>query len=98
MKGAMVPMVHLSTGKDTQLPQYRRHPRQLHLIHAEQENPNEVSGADDPLSKSTAKKAEFLSGRRKDQKANAADRKGTGKDNWADRANDGGTHAEKRLT
>jgi hypothetical protein len=40
----------------------------------------------DTLSKPTARKAEFLSGRRKDQKAKAARRKTTGSHNWADRA------------
>ncbi len=80
-------------GKDTLLPQQRRHPHQLYLTHAEQENPNEVSVVVDTLSKLTARKAEPLSGRRKDQKANAASRKATGTNNWADRANDGNTHA-----
>jgi len=52
----------------------------------------------DAQSKPTARKAELLSGKRKDQKAKAASRKITGKDNWADRADDGNTHAERRLT
>jgi hypothetical protein len=73
-------------------------PHQLYLTHAEQENPNEVSEVVDTLSKPTARKAEALSGSRKDQKANAANRKGTGNHNWADRANDGDTHAQRRLT
>jgi hypothetical protein len=64
----------------------------------ERENPNEVSVMVDTLSKPTARKAELLSGKRKGQKANAASRKATGKDNWADRANDGDTHVERRLT
>ena len=59
----------------------------MHLTHAEQENPNEVSEEVDTLSKPTARKVEFLSGSRKDQKANAASRKATGNHNWADRAN-----------
>jgi len=49
-------------------------------------------------SKLTARKAEALSGSRKDQKAKAASQKATGNHNWADRANDGNTHAERRLT
>jgi hypothetical protein len=52
----------------------------------------------DILSRPTVRKAESLSGDRKDQKAKAARRKATGKDNWADRARDGDTHAERRLT
>jgi len=40
----------------------------------------------DTLSKPTARKAEYLSGRRKDQKAKAASRKAAGIHNWADRA------------
>jgi hypothetical protein len=63
-----------------------------------QENPNEVSGMVDALSKPTARKAEALSGKRKDQKAKAASRKVTEMHNWADRANEGDTHAERRLT
>ncbi len=74
MNGAMVPVGRIATGKDTQLPQYRRHPPQLHLTHAEQENPNEVSAVVDSLSKRTVREAEPPSGRRKDQKANAANR------------------------
>jgi len=70
----------------------------LFLTHAEQDNPNEVSGVVDPLSKPTARKAELLSGSRKDQKANAASRKATGNHNWAERAGNGHTHAERRLT
>ncbi len=70
----------------------------MHLTHAEQENPNEVSVVVDPLSKLTVKKAEPLSGERKDQKAKAASRKATENHNWADRANDGDTHVERRLT
>ena len=48
--------------------------------------PNEVSAVVDMLSKPTARKAESLSGKRKDQEANAASRKVTGIHNWADRA------------
>ena len=58
----------------------------MHLTQAEQENPNEVSVMVDTLSKPTARKAEHLSGRRKDQKAKAASRKAAGIHNWADRA------------
>jgi len=58
----------------------------LYLTQAEQENPNEVLGLVDALSKLTARKAELFSGERKDQKANAASRKATGIHNWADRA------------
>jgi hypothetical protein len=84
------------TGMDTSNPRSTEgYPRRLHLTHAEQENPNEVSVVVDPLSKPTARKAELLSGKRKDQKANAASRKATETDNWADRANDGDTHAER---
>ncbi len=68
------------------------------LTHAERENPNEVSRAVDLVSKSPARKAELLSGRRKDQKAKAASRKATEIHNWADRAGNGDTHAERRLT
>jgi hypothetical protein len=64
----------------------------------EQENPNEVSDVVDAQSKLTVKKAELLSGKRMDQEAKAASRKATGKDNWADRAKEGNTHAERRLT
>jgi hypothetical protein len=70
----------------------------LDLAYVEQDNPNGVSGVVDPLSKLTVRKAELLSGRRKDQKANAASRKATEKHNWADRAKEGDTHAERRLT
>jgi hypothetical protein len=72
--------------QDTQSSQYRRHPPQLYLTHAERENPNEVSGEIDTLSKLTVKKAERFSGKRRDQEANAANRKATGRHNWADRA------------
>jgi hypothetical protein len=58
----------------------------LFLTHAEQDNPNEVPGVVDTLGKPTAKKAELLSGSRRDQKAKAASRKATGIQNWADRA------------
>jgi hypothetical protein len=58
----------------------------LHLAHAEQDNPNEVSGAVDTLSKPTAREAEHLSGRRKNQEAKAASPKASGRHNWADRA------------
>jgi hypothetical protein len=56
-------------------------PNSLHLAHVEQENPNEVLEEVDTLGKPTVRKAEFLSGRRKDQEAKAASRKTTGKDN-----------------
>ena len=56
------------------------------LTHAEQDNPNEVSEMVDALSKPTVRKAELLSGKGKDQKAKAANRKATGRHNWADRA------------
>ena len=59
-------------------------PNSLYLTHVEQENPNEVLGEVDTLGKPTVRKAELLSGRRKDQKAKAASRKATGKDNWKD--------------
>lgn len=72
--------------KDTQSPQQRRHPPQLHLTHAEQDNPNEVWRAVDTPSKLTAREAELLGGRRKNQEAKAANRKGTEIHNWADRA------------
>ena len=75
--------------QDTQSSQYRRHPPQLSLTHAERENPNEVSGEVDILSKPTVKKAEVSSGKRRDQKAKAASRKATGIHNWADRAGKG---------
>jgi hypothetical protein len=84
--------------QDTQSSQYRGHPPQLHLAHAERENPNGVSRAVDLLSKLTARKAEFFSGKRRDQEANAASRKATEIHNWADRAGNGKTRAEKRLT
>ena len=70
----------------------------MFLTHAEQDNPNEVSGMVDPLSKLTARKAELFSGKGKDQEAKAASRKATGTHNWADRAGNGNTHAERRLT
>jgi hypothetical protein len=47
---------------NTHSPQHRRHPPQLYLIHAEQDNPNEVSEVVDTLSKPTARKDERLSG------------------------------------
>jgi len=84
--------------QDTQASRYRRHPPQLYLTHAERDNPNEVSGAVDILSKPTVREAEFFSGKRKDQEANAASRKATEIHNWADRAGNGKTHVEKRLT
>jgi hypothetical protein len=52
----------------------------------------------DTLSRLTVRKAEVLSGNGKDQEAKAASRKATGRDNWADRADDGNTRAERRLT
>jgi hypothetical protein len=52
----------------------------------------------DLVSKLIVREAEFLSGRRKDQKAKAASRKAKEIHNWADRAGNGDTHAEKRLT
>jgi hypothetical protein len=58
----------------------------LHLAHAERGNPNEVSGQVDILSKPPVRKAEHLSGNRKNQEAKAAGRKATGTHNWADRA------------
>jgi hypothetical protein len=67
-------------------------------MHAERGNPNEVSEVVDTRSKPTAKKAQLLSGKRKDQEAKAASRKATGTPNWADRASNGETHAERRLT
>jgi hypothetical protein len=57
-----------------------------------------VSAMVDALSTPTARKIELFSGKGKDQKANAARRKATGTHNWADRANDGDIHAERRLT
>ncbi len=62
--------------QDTQPSQYRRHPPQLYLAHAERETPNEVSGAVDLLSKPTAREAELFSGKRRDQEAKAANRSG----------------------
>ncbi len=50
----------------------------MHLTHAEQDNPNEVSEMVDTLSKLTARKAELFSGAGKDQEAKAASRKATG--------------------
>jgi len=70
----------------------------LYLTQAEQDNPNEVLGLVDALSKLTARKAELFSGEGKDQKAKAASRKATEIHNWADRAGNGDTHAERRLT
>lgn len=58
--GTMVPVGAGITGADTQSPQQRRHPPQLHLAHAQQDTPNEVSGAVDTLSKPTAREAELL--------------------------------------
>ncbi len=46
------------------------------LTQAEQDNPNEVLGLVDALSKLTARKAELFSGEGKDQKAKAANRSG----------------------
>ena len=83
---------------DTQSSQYRRHPPQLSLTHVKRENPNEVSGVVDPPSKPTVKEAELFSGEGRDQEANAASRKATGNHNWADRAGNGKTHAQRRLT
>ncbi len=51
-----------------------------------------------PKVKLTARKAEFLSGKGKDQEAKAANRKVARIHNWADRAGNGDTHAERRLT
>ena len=98
MNGRMVPVGVGIAGTDTHSPQQRRHPLQLHLTHAEQSNPNEVSGVVDTLSRLTARKTEFLSGKGKGQEAKAARRKATGTHNWADRAGNGDTHAERRLT
>jgi hypothetical protein len=64
----------------------------------EQDNPNEVSGEVDILSKPTEREAELLSGKGRDQEAKAASRKATGMHNWADRAGNGDTRAERRLT
>ena len=58
----------------------------MSLAHVKRENPNEVSGTVDILSKLTVRNAEVLSGQRKNQKAKAASRKATGIHNWADRA------------
>ena len=58
----------------------------MFLTHAEQDNPNEVSELVDTLSKPTTRKAEFFSGKGKDQEAKATSRKATGIHNWADRA------------
>jgi len=52
----------------------------------------------DTLSKLTVREAELLSGKGKGQEAKAASRKATGKHNWADRAGNGDTRAERRLT
>ena len=98
MNGVMVLVGGAITRTDTQLPQQRRHPPQSYLTHAERENPHEVSGAVDILSKLTVRKAELFSGKRRDQEANAASRKATEIHNWADRAGNGKTHAERRLT
>ena len=70
----------------------------MSLTHAEQDNPNEVSEVVDTLSKPTARKAELFSGEGKVQEAKAARRKATGMHNWADRAGNGHTRAERRLT
>jgi hypothetical protein len=70
----------------------------LYLAHAEQDNPNGVLELIDALSKPTARKAELFSGEGRDQKAKAASRKATGIHNWADKAGNGDTHAERRLT
>ena len=70
----------------------------MYLTHAEQENPHEVSEMVDALSKLTARKAEPFRGEGKDQEAKAASRKATERHNWADRAENGNTHAERRLT
>jgi hypothetical protein len=49
-------------------------------------------------SKPTARKAELPSGHKMPQEAKAARRKATGSHNRADRASNGNTHAERRLT
>jgi len=67
----------------------------LDLTRVERGNPNGVSGN---LSKPTARKAEVSSGHKMPQQAKAASRKATGIHNWADRAGNGDTHAERRLT
>ena len=67
-------------------------------MQVERSNPNEVSEMVDTLSKLTARKVELLSGEGRDQEANAANRKATEIHNWADRAGNGDTHAERRLT
>ncbi|EFH86813.1 hypothetical protein Krac_8129 [Ktedonobacter racemifer DSM 44963] len=56
--------------QDTRSSQYRRHPPQLYLTHVERENPNEVSGVVDILSKPTVRKAELFSRKRKGQDVN----------------------------
>src|SRR6266571_825368 len=86
MNGIMVPVGVTITGTDTQSPQQRRHPPQLYLTHAERGNPIEVWQVVDIASKPTVRKAECLSGKRRDQEAKAASRKATGMHNWADRA------------
>jgi hypothetical protein len=52
----------------------------------------------DTASKPTVREAELLSGNRKDQKANVTSRKAAGIHNWVNRAGNGDTHAERRLT
>ncbi|EFH85663.1 hypothetical protein Krac_6892 [Ktedonobacter racemifer DSM 44963] len=52
----------------------------------------------DSSSKPTVRKAEFPSGKGKDQEANTASRKATEIHNWADRAGNRNTHAERWLT
>ena len=68
---------------DTTTPEYRRHPPQSALDGAERGNPNEVYPI--PDSRSTARATQVFSGHRKFQEAKAADRKGTGTHNRADR-------------
>ena len=48
------------------------------------------------LSKQTARDAELSSGNKMPQEVKAASRKATGMHNWADRAGNGDTHAERR--
>ena len=84
----------ISSTVNTTFPQYRRHPPQLFLTHAERENPNGVS----ETSKPTVREAEISSGEKMSQEAKAVSRKATGRHNWADRADNGDTHAERRLT
>lgn len=66
MHGTRKPQ-HSYVDEDTQFPQQRRHHPQLTLVYTERGNPNEVSESVDARSKPTAKKAQSLSVKRKDQ-------------------------------